>query len=174
MQKLPPRTMLNACWRWRQNINRDGTRHGKNRRNAWSRIYRSVSSTTTSDRYLNTAVQSMDHLCNHKLIFKSLQSEPNLNCLILYNPFCNLFLSLKRTKCFTLLYIWSFISCFFILSNFQIHSEIDELHQHLQARRGSYGNSLPAARMNSQAFKQFEMTVEVKKNVDELFQISWI
>lgn len=108
------------------------------------------------------------------LIFKSLQSEPNLNCLILYNPFCNLFLSLKRTKCFTLLYIWSFISCFFILSNFQIHSEIDELHQHLQARRGSYGNSLPAARMNSQAFKQFEMTVEVKKNVDELFQISWI
>lgn len=101
--------MLNACWRWRQNINRDGTRHGKNRRNAWSRIYRSVSSTTTSDRYLNTAVQSMDHLCNHKLIFKCLQSEPNLNCLILYNPFCNLFLSLKRTKCFTLCYTYGHI-----------------------------------------------------------------
>lgn len=49
--------------------------------------------------------------------------------------------------------------------DFQIHSEIDELHQHLQARRGSYGNSLPAARMNSQAFKQFEMTVEVGLNV---------
>ena len=45
--------------------------------------------------------------------------------------------------------------------SFQIHSEIDELHQHLQARRGSYGNSLPAAKMTSQAFKQFEMTVEV-------------
>jgi hypothetical protein len=44
---------------------------------------------------------------------------------------------------------------------FQIHSEIDELHHHLQARRGSYGNSLPAAKMTSQAFKQFEMTVEV-------------
>jgi hypothetical protein len=45
---------------------------------------------------------------------------------------------------------------------FQIHSEIDELHHHLQARRGSYGNSLPAAKMTSQAFKQFEMTVEVR------------
>lgn len=55
------------------------------------------------------------------------------------------------------MYIWIF--------DFQIHSEIDELHQHLQARRGSYGNSLPAARMNSQAFKQFEMTVEVGLNV---------
>lgn len=43
----------------------------------------------------------------------------------------------------------------------QIHSEIDELHHHLQARRGSYGNSLPASKMTSQAFKQFEMTVEV-------------
>uniref|UniRef100_A0A0L8G5K6 Ig-like domain-containing protein n=1 Tax=Octopus bimaculoides TaxID=37653 RepID=A0A0L8G5K6_OCTBM len=43
----------------------------------------------------------------------------------------------------------------------QIHSEIDELHHHLQARRGNYGNNLPAARMTSQAFKQFEMTVEL-------------
>ncbi|XP_046554795.1 uncharacterized protein LOC124264120 [Haliotis rubra] len=43
----------------------------------------------------------------------------------------------------------------------QIHSEIDELHQHLQARRGSYGNNLPAAKMTSQAFKQFELTVEL-------------
>ncbi|KAK3083136.1 hypothetical protein FSP39_014900 [Pinctada imbricata] len=43
----------------------------------------------------------------------------------------------------------------------QIHSEIDELHHHLQARRGSYGNSLPAAKMNSQAYKQFEMTVDL-------------
>lgn len=43
----------------------------------------------------------------------------------------------------------------------QIHSEIDELHQHLQARRGSYGNSLPAAKMTAQAFNQFEKTVEV-------------
>lgn len=50
----------------------------------------------------------------------------------------------------------------FLYSELQIHSEIDELHQHLQARRGSYGNSLPAAKMNSQAFKQFEMTVEVR------------
>ena len=49
-----------------------------------------------------------------------------------------------------------------IASYFQIHSEIDELHHHLQARRGSYGNSLPAAKMTSQAFKQFEMTVEVR------------
>ena len=43
----------------------------------------------------------------------------------------------------------------------QIHSEIDELHSHLQARRGSYGNSLPAAKMTAQAFNQFEKTVEV-------------
>ncbi|XP_025104045.1 coiled-coil domain-containing protein 141-like isoform X3 [Pomacea canaliculata] len=43
----------------------------------------------------------------------------------------------------------------------QIHSEIDELHQHLQARRGSYGNSLPAAKMTAQAFNQFEKTVEL-------------
>ena len=44
---------------------------------------------------------------------------------------------------------------------FQIHSEIDELHSHLQARRGSYGTSLPAAKMTAQAFNQFEKTVEV-------------
>ncbi|XP_076451161.1 coiled-coil domain-containing protein 141-like [Babylonia areolata] len=43
----------------------------------------------------------------------------------------------------------------------QIHSEIDELHSHLQARRGSYGNSLPAAKMTAQAFNQFEKTVEL-------------
>lgn len=49
---------------------------------------------------------------------------------------------------------------------FQIKSEIDELHHHLQARRGSYGNSLPAAKMTSQAFKQFEMTVEVRNIVE--------
>ncbi|XP_060064415.1 titin-like, partial [Ylistrum balloti] len=49
----------------------------------------------------------------------------------------------------------------------QIHSEIDDLHHHLQARRGSYGNSLPAARMTSQAFKQFEMTVQlIEKKID--------
>lgn len=89
MQKLPPRTTLNACWRWRQNINRDGTRRGKNRRNAWSRIYRSVSSTTTSDRYHNTPVQSMDPLCNHKPIPKVWNQNLNF-CLILDNPFCNL------------------------------------------------------------------------------------
>ena len=48
---------------------------------------------------------------------------------------------------------------------FQIHSEIDELHSHLQARRGSYGNSLPAAKMTAQAFNQFEKTVEVGKSI---------
>ena len=53
----------------------------------------------------------------------------------------------------------SYIHLFYLY--FQIHSEIDELHQHLQARRGSYGNSLGGAQMTSQAFKQFEMTVEV-------------
>jgi len=47
----------------------------------------------------------------------------------------------------------------------QIHSEIDDLYQHLQARRGSYGNSLGGAQMTSQAFKQFEMTVEVRYSI---------
>ncbi|VDI56857.1 titin [Mytilus galloprovincialis] len=50
----------------------------------------------------------------------------------------------------------------------QIHSEIDELHHHLQARRGSYGNSLPASKLTSQAFKQFEMTVElIEKKINK-------
>lgn len=53
------------------------------------------------------------------------------------------------------------VKVFSFHQTFQIHSEIDELHHHLQARRGNYGNNLPAARMTSQAFKQFEMTVEV-------------
>ncbi|RUS90398.1 hypothetical protein EGW08_001893, partial [Elysia chlorotica] len=43
----------------------------------------------------------------------------------------------------------------------QIHSEIDQLHQHLQSRRGNYGTSLPNARMVSQTFKEFEKTVEL-------------
>ncbi|CAG5126015.1 unnamed protein product [Candidula unifasciata] len=43
----------------------------------------------------------------------------------------------------------------------QIHSEIDQLHHHLQSRRGNYGTSLPNAKMTSQAFKEFEKTVEV-------------
>ncbi|XP_012936768.1 uncharacterized protein LOC101859779, partial [Aplysia californica] len=43
----------------------------------------------------------------------------------------------------------------------QIHSEIDQLHQHLQSRRGNYGTSLPNARVTSQTFKEFEKTVEV-------------
>ncbi|BFZ21917.1 hypothetical protein BsWGS_24956 [Bradybaena similaris] len=43
----------------------------------------------------------------------------------------------------------------------QIHSEIDQLHHHLQSRRGNYGTSLPNAQMTSQAFKEFEKTVEV-------------
>ncbi|XP_064598296.1 coiled-coil domain-containing protein 141-like isoform X2 [Liolophura sinensis] len=49
----------------------------------------------------------------------------------------------------------------------QIHSEIDELHRQLQLRHGNYGNSLQAAKMTSQAFKQYEMTIElIEKKIE--------
>ena len=44
---------------------------------------------------------------------------------------------------------------------FQLHGELDELHRHLEARRGQYGSSLSNVIMTSQAFKQFELTVQV-------------
>ena len=53
---------------------------------------------------------------------------------------------------------------FYICSSllvFQLHGELDELHRHLEARRGQYGSSLSNVIMTSQAFKQFELTVQV-------------
>ena len=54
----------------------------------------------------------------------------------------------------------------------QIHSEIDQLHQHLHSRRGNYGTSLPNAQMTSQTFKEFEKTVEVVKFAFNFFAIN--
>ena len=47
---------------------------------------------------------------------------------------------------------------------FQLHGELDELHRHLEARRGQYGSSLSNVIMTSQAFKQFELTVQVSNS----------
>ncbi len=47
----------------------------------------------------------------------------------------------------------------------QLHGELDELHRQLEARRGQYGSSLSNVVMTSQAFKQFELTVQVSTAV---------
>ena len=49
-----------------------------------------------------------------------------------------------------------FVSCFC-----QVDSELDELHRQLHARSGNFGSSLSSANMTSQAFKNFENTVQV-------------
>ena len=43
----------------------------------------------------------------------------------------------------------------------QIHSELDELHRQLAARKGTYGSSLSSVIMTSEAFKTFEQTVTI-------------
>ncbi|XP_074642495.1 uncharacterized protein LOC141899810 [Tubulanus polymorphus] len=43
----------------------------------------------------------------------------------------------------------------------QIHYEIDDLNRQLQNKKGNLGTSLPGVRMTSEAFKQFELTIEV-------------
>ena len=45
-----------------------------------------------------------------------------------------------------------------------MHNELDELHRQLKARHGNYGSSLASVKMTSQAFKQFEMNVQVIEN----------
>lgn len=42
-----------------------------------------------------------------------------------------------------------------------INAQLDDLSQQLAAMRGQYGSSLAAARITSQAFFQFEKTIEV-------------
>lgn len=43
-----------------------------------------------------------------------------------------------------------------------IHIQLDDLSRQLAAMRGQYGSSLAAARVTSQAFFQFEKTIQVK------------
>ena len=43
----------------------------------------------------------------------------------------------------------------------QIHGELDELQRQLDARQGHYGHSLSSVTMTSEAFKNFEATVEL-------------
>ena len=40
-------------------------------------------------------------------------------------------------------------------------NELDELHRQLNARKGNYGSSLSSVKMTSQAFKNFENSVEL-------------
>ena len=43
----------------------------------------------------------------------------------------------------------------------QLHAELDELHKQLRARHGNYGSSLSSVKMISQAFRQFEKSVQL-------------
>ncbi|CAH1789041.1 unnamed protein product, partial [Owenia fusiformis] len=50
----------------------------------------------------------------------------------------------------------------------QIHNEITDLDRQLVSRKGNYGNSLSTAKMTSQTFKQFELTIElIEKNIQK-------
>lgn len=42
-----------------------------------------------------------------------------------------------------------------------IHAQLDDLSRQLASMRGQYGSSLSAARVTSQAFFQFEKTIQV-------------
>ena len=50
---------------------------------------------------------------------------------------------------------------------FQIHNDFDDLNRQLQNRRGNVGNSAQAVKMTSEAFRQFQMTIQVNEVKDE-------
>jgi hypothetical protein len=55
---------------------------------------------------------------------------------------------------------------------FQIHYEVDDLNRQLQAKKGDYGYNLQNAKMISEAFKQFEMTIQVR-SWDGRGRVAW-
>ena len=56
--------------------------------------------------------------------------------------------------------------CQFNVDLHQINVQLDDLSRQLSAMKGQYGSSLPMAKVTSQAFFQFEKTIQVSIEIN--------